>query len=138
VPPGQIIGKAHKHTANTLTSHEQHDDNHPGDGPRQTAPRVSQHPELCDAAHAAAVPAAAILIERQGPFELEFDHLSFSQRAIPLAFDERKVEKDAARCLGRVGDTPAFIVVPVSYDGASRQHIVNPGVGSEGCASTRE
>ena len=35
----------HATTANTLTSHEQHDDNHPGNGPRQTAPRVSQHPD---------------------------------------------------------------------------------------------
>lgn len=46
------------------------------------------HPELCETAHAAAVPAAAILIERQRPVEPEFDHLSFSHRAIPLAFDE--------------------------------------------------
>ena len=45
LPPGQIIRKAHNHAANTLTSHEQHDDNHPGDGPRRTATRVSQHPE---------------------------------------------------------------------------------------------
>jgi hypothetical protein len=44
LPPGQIIRKAHNHAANTLTSHEQHDDNHPGDGPRQTATRVSQSP----------------------------------------------------------------------------------------------
>ncbi len=48
VPPGQIIAKARKHTASTLTSHEQHDDNHPGDDPRQTAPRVSQHPDRRD------------------------------------------------------------------------------------------
>lgn len=45
------------------------------------------------------------------------------------------MEKDAARCLGGVGDTPAFIVVPVSYDGTSHEHIVTPGVGSEGWAT---
>jgi hypothetical protein len=78
-------------------------------------------PELREALHVAAVPAAAILIERQRPFQPDFDHFAFVQRPIALGLDKGKVNEDAAWCLGRVRDTPAFFVVPVSYHGAGHE-----------------
>ncbi len=70
--------------------------------------------------------------------QVEFDNLAVVQRAIPLTLDEREVDKDAARCLWRVGDSPALFVVPASHNCVRHKRIVGSGARAEAWASVPE
>ena len=67
--------------------------------------------------------------------EVEFDRFAVGQRAIPLTFDDREVDKDAARGLWCFGDSPALLIVQPSDDGARHPRIVGSGIRTDEWAS---
>ena len=72
------------------------------------------------------VPATPVLVEGKRPNEVKLDLLAIVERPIAVALDERKVDKDASRCLRGLGDSPPFFLVPPLYHGARHGVIVCP------------